>query len=345
MKEKSTVILGTLLAFGGIALLASCGGGSGGDTDGGTSLGDAGTGTQYIADGASGSKMTIELEDATQIPTAGRVGFLVGAKDPNGNPLSYIRVNCETEHGISIIEPSRGGVAFETTNQNGYFSGVLGGLTPGSYMIECRGPQGYNLVARKHYKVVGEIPEGFAGFPGAAGGNLGGGTIIDPPDANGEDNVSLTEITFTSVVGDEGRTGEIDNSFIPDCDGDPTTRDPEPFGVDNYSLAVVNLNEQRVFIQSIEYEIDLGTSKVTSLEQLGGLVVQGGASVSLEGVFTQNVAQSGATTASKYFTGTSIPTPSGTFNVTFTVVLVDSNGETQTIEQSAAIVIQGFNNC
>lgn len=338
MKEKSSVILGTILAFGGIALLASCGGG---DTDGGTGSADAGIGTQYVSDGASGSKMTIELEEATQIPTAGRVGFLVGAKDPNGNPLSYIRVNCETEHGISIIEPSRGGVAFETTNQNGYFSGVLGGLTPGSYMIECRGPQGYNLVARKHYKVVGDIPQGFNGFPGAAGGNLGGGNIVEPPLPDSQNIVTVTQITFSSVRGDGGRTGNIDNVFnlcLP-------AGTPEKFGPDVYNLALNNLNDGRIYVQNIQYEIDLGTSTVSSIDQQGGLVVEGGASISLQGVFTQVDPQTGTGTDDKYFSGTNIPTPSGTYNVTFTVNYLDVDGNPNSIVQSAAIVIFNVNGC
>ncbi len=200
MKQKNSIILATVLAFAGMGVLASC---SGGDTDGGAATADAGPGSIYVADGASGSTMKIELEGAETIPTAGRVNFKITATDPNGAPLSYIRINCETEHGIAIIEPSRGGVAFETTNAEGKLSGVFGGLAPGSFLVECRAPQGYNLVARASYKVVGEIPEGFDGFPGAAGGNLGGGVIV-PPSA---EDVAVTEIRFSSIAGDEGRDG------------------------------------------------------------------------------------------------------------------------------------------
>lgn len=338
MKQRNTRILGGVVLAIGLSIFASCGG----QTDGGDAASSASDGLQYVSNGGSGSTLRIELEGADTIPTGGQVVFKVTATDPNGSPLSYIRINCESEHGIAILEPSRGGVSFETTNASGIISGVLGGVTPGSYMLECRAPQGYNLVTRLHFKVVGSVPEGFDGFPGAAGGNLGGGLLVDPPSA---EDVSLTEIVFTSVVGDEGRVGNIDNHAISDCDGDATTVDPEPFGTDSYTVTVNNQNDYRVFVQSIQYEVDLGTSTVSSLKELGGLVVQANSAADLIGVFTQNVAQSGASTADKYFAGTSTATPSGTYNVVFTVRMLTENGESIVATQAAAIIIQPFNNC
>ena len=177
-RAKTVQIIAVLTGLG--LLVASCGGG--GDTDGGASTGDQGNGPTLVSNGGFGSKMTIELEndDGIEIPTAGQAKFLVKATDPNGQPLSFIRIFCESEKGLAILEPSSGGVAFENTNSRGAFSGVLGGVAPGSFMLECRAPQGFNLVARKHFKVTGAVPEGFDGFPGAAGGNLGGGVIVDP---------------------------------------------------------------------------------------------------------------------------------------------------------------------
>ncbi len=362
MKQKHSITIASLLALTGLVVFASCSGGSG-DTDGGASTSSSGTGSQFVSDGAAGSNMRIELERAETIPTGGKVNFLITATDPNGAPLSYIRINCETEHGISIIEPSRGGVAFETTNSEGKMSGVFGGLTPGSFLVECRGPQGYNLVVRKTYKVVGEIPEGFDGFPGAAGGNLGGGVIVEPP--SGED-VTLTEITFSSVSGDGGRVGNIDNSQDADCDNDgnnpvaipadPTatppiaavprgTFDPETFGPDSYIITINNQRDQRVFVQSIQFEVNLGSSSVSSLRQLGGLVIQPNGSVDLQGVFTQNTSQTELTLVDKYFSGTNTFTPDGTYNVVFTVTMVDGNGETIIVRQAAAVIIQNFDNC
>lgn len=165
-----------ILAIGLVA--GGCGGR--GDTDGGPANGDTGPGYQYVDDGGSGSTLVIEHDG--EIRTGEQEDFRVIATDPNGQPLSFIRIFCETEQGISIIEPSRGGVAYEHTNINGIMSGVIGGLHPGSYLMECRAPQGFNLIARKSLRIVGDIPDDFSGFDGAAGGNLGGGLLVEGPD-------------------------------------------------------------------------------------------------------------------------------------------------------------------
>ena len=115
----------------------------GGDTDGNPD--SAGVGSQLVSDGGSGSTLTISATGP--IPVGSTIPFTVTAIDPNGAPLAFIRISCESESGIAILEPSRGGGAFESTGSAGVMSGVLGGLTPGSYVLECRGPEGFNLVA------------------------------------------------------------------------------------------------------------------------------------------------------------------------------------------------------
>ncbi len=316
------------LALTTFGVLSACGGGGTGTT--------TDNGTQFVSNGGSGSKISLYLEKGGKdIPTAGQVKFQVSAVDPQGNPLDNIRIFCETEHGIAIIEPTKGGVAFEHTSSSGIMSGVVGGLTPGSFLMECRGPQGFNLVARETFRVVGDIPEGFSGFPGAAGGNLGGGVFTDPL----TEQVVLTQIEFITVGRDGSeRSGFIDNNGIADCDVNTPGNQVEPFGPDQYSITVENNFDQRVSISSVEYVVDLRPVQVTSLLELGGLVVNGNSQVELTGVFTDIASE-------KLFVGTNIPVPSGTYNIEFTVRGSTVAGESFTQTQSATVVFGPFNYC
>ena len=58
-------------------------------------------------------------------------------------------------------------------------------------------PTEYNLVTRASHVVRGTAPENFSGWEGAAGGNLGGGRIIDPDVDTGA--VRITEITYQDL--------------------------------------------------------------------------------------------------------------------------------------------------
>ena len=312
-----------------MAMMVACGGSK---TNSDTDAGD-----QYVSNGGSGSKLVLELEDATEIPTGGKVGFRVLATDPKGAALSHIRIFCETEKGIAIIEPSSGGVAFESTNDRGGMSGVIGGVSPGSFLMECRAPEGFNLVVRKSFRVVGDIPAGFVGFPGAAGGNLGGGVINDPT----SQNVTITQVTFTGTGVDESRVGDIDIVQDADCDGDITTVDPEPFSADNFNAEFVNGLTEKIFVQSVEIKIYSGSTLVdTSVEELGGLIVSASSSTTLTGVFTEVILAAG-----KSLAGSRAALIQGTYNINFTFTYETEFGETGTVSQNAAIRIGNFNNC
>jgi hypothetical protein len=166
MKHKSLLII-PLLA----SILAGCVGDTGDN-------GQAEVTDPLVADGAAGGALEIILNDSDGIIGVGqRVGFFVRATDAQGSPTPFLRIICDSERGVSILEPSRGGVAVEMTGENGEMSGQIGGLTPGSYVLECRSQQGFNLRDRVTVIVSGTAPNGFTGFPGAAGGNLGGGRL------------------------------------------------------------------------------------------------------------------------------------------------------------------------
>ncbi len=303
----------------------------GGNTEG--EPGTAAVGTQVVSDGGSGATLTISATGPIMVGE--RVPFTVTALDPSGAPLSFIRIACETEAGISILEPVRGGSAFASTGAAGVMSGVLGGLVPGSFLLECRGPAGFNLVDRLSLLIVGDIPEGFDGFPGAAGGNLGGGLLVENPV---EDAVGV-EILFETLSGTT-RNGPIDTVQSADCNGDGIANDPETaFGFDNYIITINNQRDDRLFISSTTYSVaSLGVSATT---QAGGLVVPANTeSTPLVGSFTDFVS------GGKTFAGTATAVPiNATVNVTFTVRGTTGGGSSFSITQTASVTFGPVNNC
>lgn len=346
VRENKKLIFIAIALFVVSGILAACGGGS--------TSNSGPVSEQFVSNGAAGSKLTIELDDGgNEIPTAQQVHFKVTAIDPKGAPLSNIRIFCESEKGIAIIEPSSGGVAFEHTGSSGVMSGYLGGLTPGSFLLECRGPQGFNLVARKSFKVVGDIPQGFVGWPGAAGGNLGGGVIITDPSSA----LSITEVTFSNTAGDNNRSADIDLSQNQNCDNDQDTNDPEPFTVDNFNVTFNNASTSNIFIQSIEIDLYLGSSLFDSgTVQLAGFVVAPNAVSSFTNAFTVvdvSQAESFPPAVSnpqfiygiKYLFGGTRRLGNGDYNATFTINYIDGAGNTGSVTQAAAIRMYDVNNC
>ncbi len=308
--------------LGASAYLLGCGGR--GDT---ANSGDpnAGSGTPYVSSQGGGSAITLELEGSgNEIRVSQQRGFRVTLRDPQGSPISSIRVFCESEKGIAILEPSSGGVAFAHTNSNGVMSGVIGGLLPGSYMLECRAPHGFDLFARVRLRVTGPVPEGFAGFPGAAGGNLGGGAVVAPP--VGQD-VLITQVLFTTVsTSQPTRTANIDTTRGVCGSGGSTT--PEPFAPDNFVMSVANGLPERIFVQSVSIE---GGGAAMAEQQLGGLLINANGSTDFTGPFTEVAG------ASKVYAGTGSPVTAGTHNIKFRLVVKTANGATRTIEQFATI--------
>ena len=317
-------------------------GGGAGDTDGGQGNDAAGLGAQTVSNGGFGATLTIQLDGGGNIiQVTERAGFHVTALDPQGAPLPNQRVFCESEKGIAILEPSSNGVAFEHTGSQGIMSGVLGGVAPGSYLLECRLEEGFNLVARLHIKVEGEVPAGFAGFPGAAGGNLGGGVIVENPNPSGQ----LVQVTFNMVNTENSPNGPIDIIRNLDCDSNLATNDPEPYGNDNYILTINNTGTQDLIINSVTFAVGDGRG-VESTEQFAGLVIAAGASGSLTGTFTEPVfLPSGAQSAIKAFAGTAFQVLHGTYNVTFTVSADTLDGNSADLQGSAAVTFEDVDRC
>ena len=166
-----------------------------GDTDGGAAEGYIDIVDGPVSDGGFGSTLEITLNGGgNEIGVGDTEGFLVDALDPQGLPLAYQRVYCVTERGLVLVEPT---TRYESTNAGGRMSGVLGCEVEGSFLLECRLEEGFNLRTRKHIRCSGS---GTAVYPGAVGGSLGGGVAGD----------SIAPFTLdAAATADEGGDGAM----------------------------------------------------------------------------------------------------------------------------------------
>lgn len=333
---RSKVWQSVLVMFGAACIcsvvFAGC---NSGDTDGGE---DTTLGTQFVGDGGSGAKLTIEAP--ATIAVGATVGFFVEALDPRGAPLAFLRVFCETEKGIAILEPSAGGVAFEHTGLDGRMSGKLGGLLPGSYIIECRAPEGYNLVARLSLKITGDVPLGFEGFPGAAGGNLGGGFIVDLGQDDLEDSDVLSVAFFDAGAG-EGGSLVIDTDQLVCDEGDPaddSDDELEPFSYTLYQVSIRNDSAESVFVETVKFTIADPAGSSTSTQSVT-LEIGAGCVGNLVGNF---ITFSGS---SQVYAGSAFAVTAGTFDVLMELTGTTQNGDDFSVSDTVSVTIGSVDNC
>ncbi|RIL12175.1 MAG: hypothetical protein DCC75_00895, partial [Proteobacteria bacterium] len=168
MAHRRISVIGWLFLIG-ILALAGYGCSGGGDTDGGDENFE-GTGFVATDDAAGGLTLTV---DQTTLSISEVSGFSVDVFDASGDPVAGLEIACDTEQGLAIVEPNTG---FELTDSSGHMSGKVGCESPGSYQMACRLPIGGNKRKFETIRCSGDIPTGFSGFPGAAGGTLGVGT-------------------------------------------------------------------------------------------------------------------------------------------------------------------------
>lgn len=320
---KTTRLLITLLAA---LFIIGCGSSSDG--------GEPTVGTQFIADGGSGGSITVNISGGLTV--AGTTTFTVSLRDPSGAPLAFIAVTCESERGIAIIEPSLNGIAQATTDANGTMSGTLGGLLPGSYIFECRAEQGFGLLSRQRISISGTVPDGFAGFPGAAGGNIGGGNLIDQTPIPGLDSdaVVIANSTYTDAGGTTTFGPPIDTSQDGDCDGDITTTDPEPFTFVTYTLSVTNNSNLRIFVDSVSINVLDGQSASSTGTQSKNVEIAPGSSGTVNGLIIDHP---------NYVAGSS--TQNGTYDTIITVTYTTEEGDTFSITDRSSISLADVNNC
>jgi hypothetical protein len=326
-------------------LVVACTGG-GGDTDGGSAndlANDYGDGA-FVDDENSAGKIEVEVVEP-ELQVALTSGFFARVYDAAGAPVPNIRIACDSEEGVAILEPTSG---FETTDSGGAISGRIGCEVPGSYLFGCRLPVGGNKRKFVTVKCQGPIPNGFTGFPGAGGGGLGGGTASGNDGGVGGVDPSGVRITDISVS-DRG-TGEGTSSIdtvISDCDTDPTTFTAEPFFDTSATFKVVNNSNRTIRFTELRYRVPnasgSGTSSFTSSPvRFIGEALPNGAEATFSQIIIFNAEGLG-----KSFNGAgaNIPSNLGFRNVTFELTGETDIGESVTITGSEALSFDNYNNC
>lgn len=319
--------------------LAACNNGQG-DTDGGSAVGNLGTGNLPVSDGGFGAKLVIDVEAPDDILQVGEVtGYFVTATDPQGLPLANRRVFCNSELGIAILEPAAGGVAFEHTDDGGKMSGKIAGITQGSYLFECRLEQGFNLVARKHLRVRGS---GVASFPGAAGGTLGGGQIVPgfggtptpspltttTPAASPTSTASLAKVSATLAAAEISLAGVYfeGNGAQETISKTASVSNVERCSASSEVANLVLTGTSAGVVEDVHFSIP---GIVASGQQAAVKLATGSTTVTVG--FTENTA------SGKVFSGTATSVPAGTYVVNFTATVRLADGNTQEVSGSTTV--------
>lgn len=328
----------------GVLLLGGCTG----DTAGGPGADGDVSGDVFVSTDDSVGKLTLTVTSSSVV-TSKTTTFSATVTDASGAPVPQIRVACDTERGLALIEPVTG---VELTDSFGGMSGIVGCETPGSLQIGCRLPIGANKRKFSTIKCTGAVPAGFTGFEGAGGGGLFGGVAVPEdgdPGGTGVDGVRISSVSFDDG-GDTGTTS-IDTSYVSDCDGDSDTVDPEPFTDTIVRFKIENDTNQKIILSTYSYSLNDSngsgaafTSK--SIALLGTLEIDGnGGSGEISGLML--VATPGGAGGDKYYADSSfsIPTDLGFRNFTFRVKGSNESGDSVTLVFKSSASVGAFNRC
>ncbi len=300
-------------------------------TSGSTDGGETGVDADDTFVGEDSGSVSLEL-NSDRFPVGSTTGFFFKAKDSFGAPVPNIQAACDSEAGIAILEPTTGQ---EMTDDSGAISGRIGCEAPGSYQFGCRLPVGAGLREFKRIVCTGSAPEGFAGFPGAAGGGLGsGGSVVDDP----SNRIAVTSVAVEAIGTDA--TNEIDITRTA-C-----TTGLEQWGNDTLVVAVKNGTSQVVRFTSASFTSAASSStggSVTSGSLAGVCEIAAGATGTCKIPFTRILGL--AAGASKEFSGTSVTlTVTGSRNVTARLTGTWNNSSL-TISGARAVVYSNYDNC
>lgn len=313
-------------------VFAAC---NGGKTSGG---GDSGKEGQFVSTDSTSGTIALSVK-STSLPIGGTAGFFATVKDVNGAPVNGLRIACDSEVGLALIEPTTG---FELTDGFGNMSGVVGCEAPGSFQLACRLPVGGNKRQFATIICTGDVPSDFTGFPGAGGGGLGGG--VDTTDSQDDDfSVRISGINFYDSGNTTSATTSIDTS-----QGTCGTSDPEPFFDSMVGFELVNNTSSVVRIESFTYTVanfdgagnSYTSSRIFFLGEAKSVDPNGGAT-EVVGLFIE--ATSGG--AKRFFGRSDTITSLGFKNITFNVRGITSAGETVNITATAAVSFNSFNRC
>jgi hypothetical protein len=248
-------VVGRRLQVGAVATLlfagvcAGCMGGQG-STDGGSGADHGMRDDTFVSDETTTGTINLEVADPS-IEVGNTSTFTVRAVNARQQPVANISVACDSEQGVAILDPQRG---YALTNSAGVMSGVIGCEAPGSFQFLCRLAVGANRRQFVSVQCTGDIPAGFDGFPGAAGGGLGGGSQTE-----NDGELRITSVGFiddgTASSSSTSVGSSIDISQTADCDLDASTLDPEPFYDTYVRLAVENKRVESVRLEYLQYTV------------------------------------------------------------------------------------------
>ncbi len=231
-------------------MAAACGGGqtSGGDVN-------------YAENTFASNEDTvgrIDIDVESKVLSIGNTTeFKVSVLDANNRGVPNVRVACDSERGVAILEPLQGS---SLVNQNGVISGLIGCAQPGSFQFGCRLASGANKRQFVGVKCEGEIPLGFAGFIGAAGGGLGGGVL--PPEVGGPGGGSSGTIRLVALeafgIGSSADESTSSIDIYQGVCGQSPNLTPEPFGDDFIRFSVRNDSPLTVTFSSYKYTVSGG---------------------------------------------------------------------------------------
>lgn len=356
---RSVMVPAALVAVG--FGLVHCSGGTDGDSAGDISLDD-----QFTGGAGKTGNITLSVV-STSMGVSNTSGFGVKVVDAQGNPVSGIKVSCDSEEGVAILEPTTGS---EITDTSGNLSGTIGCETPGSYQFACRLPVGGNQRRLVDIKCAGPVPTGFTGFPGAAGGGLGGGSDGDDDGGVGGGDTNGIRITNMLVIDDGQIASEPGSvvSFSVDVEqgictaetGDiPATPTPsptpkitlEPFFDTVIAVKVVNNTNQIVTCSTVEFSVasagalaNNGTSFVSDTISLIGEAasIDAGGDSSVLRFLAFDVVDG----AKRFFgSSTDIPDNYGFKAVTVSLNCVNDDGDDVVVEATETWSFDNFNRC
>lgn len=329
------------LASGAILLAAvfiGCQGSTGGGSDSRQGLQDE----SFVADPSNTGTISLDVS-TTSIEVGNTSPFLVRAVNSRQQGVAGINVVCDSEDGVAILEPQKG---YSPTDSSGYMSGMIGCEAPGSFQFACRLALGANSRSSVAIRCTGDVPSGFQGFPGAAGGGMGGGS-----QTNDDGDVRIITATFSDTGTSTDTTASIDISQIGDCDGQPTTVDPEPFYDTYVKLTVKNNRSEQVRFEYVQYSVtdvdgrgtEFTSKKLGLTEEADSTVAESGKTATISSPIFK------AYQGSKYVgdpMGTGIRITNRAFlTVTFALVGKTASGETVAISAKATGSFGDFGRC
>lgn len=330
---KNRKFFSLALATLGFVAILGC---NGGDTSGGK---QDYAGTDFVGDSSTTGKIAVSLT-ADTITTGSTGEFLAIANDSKGSPIRDIPIVCDSEEGLAVVEPSRGRAI---TSSRGGISGVVGCTRPGSFRFGCRLGSAGGIREFVTVQCEGSVPLGFTGFPGAAGGGLGGGVADD------SGPVRITSISVVSAQdgGSSAGFGTIDVSQCScnnDTPSDLTDDKEEFFADDRLKVTVVNTTASSFTVTGVRYLVTSGAGN----REIASYVINYAAEIASGGNEVLDVLFLKAGPGGKlYFNAASTVVPIlNTFrNVTVIVSGIDGSGQPMEIRGSTGVSFGDYDVC